>query len=368
MNLSDKLKSLIAGLTEPAEENDDYEGELTFEKQENGFENGTFLNSLDDLSERDIELNAAAEQAAKLSFTEILRRIVFYSCFAVFIVSCLLLVQNLIAKQRGVEIYDRLEQEFFSTGFSLDLADAFRPDEGAVKYLAAGAESPTLNDMTSIRNGMEAQNAEEPAVLPEEEHNEELEKMRAGLMSLARINPDVYGWITVEGTNINYPLVQGEDNDYYLNHAYTGEFLPNGSIFVDYRNYDDIMKNFNTVMYGHNIPSGAMFHDVEKFIKDATYKDYFYNTTINIYTNDGIFIYEPFAVYKTRMDYNYFKTGFKTPGDFVTFCEEVKANSKHQKDMTFTETDRIITMSTCTNILNSERYALHAKLIKAIVE
>ena len=364
MNLSDKLKSLIAGLTEPAEENDDYEGELTFEKQENGFENGTFLNSLDDLSERDIELNAAAEQAAKLSFTEILRRIVFYSCFAVFIVSCLLLVQNLIAKQRGVEIYDRLEQEFFSTGFSLDLADAFRPDEGAVKYLAAGAESPTLNDMTSIRNGMEAQNAEEPAVLPEEEHNEELEKMRAGLMSLARINPDVYGWITVEGTNINYPLVQGEDNDYYLNHAYTGDYLPIGSIFVDFRCEESITRNFNTVIYGHNITTGTMFHDVTKFFKD----EYFNNTYIYIYTLDGIYVYEPFSIYKTREDYNYFRTGFTSVEDFVEFAEELSGNSDKKKEMSFGKNSRILTLSTCTNIVQTERYALHAKLIKTILD
>ena len=364
MNLSDKLKSLIAGLTEPAEENDDYEGELTFEKQENGFENGTFLNSLDDLSERDIELNAAAEQAAKLSFTEILRRIVFYSCFAVFIVSCLLLVQNLIAKQRGVEIYDRLEQEFFSTGFSLDLADAFRPDEGAVKYLAAGAESPTLNDMTSIRNGMEAQNAEEPAVLPEEEHNEELEKMRAGLMSLARINPDVYGWITVEGTNINYPLVQGEDNDYYLNHAYTGDYLPIGSIFVDFRCEESITRNFNTVIYGHNITTGTMFHDVTKFFKD----EYFNNTYIYVYTLDGIYVYEPFSIYKTREDYNYFRTGFTSVEDFVEFAEELSGNSDKKKEMSFGKNSRILTLSTCTNIVQTERYALHAKLIKTILD
>lgn len=282
MNLSDKLKSLKFAFRKTPEETEAFEGELSIgELPEHGFENGTFLNSLDDLSENDIELNTAAKEAAKLSVTELMRRIIYYGCFAVFVVSCLLLVQNLIAKQKGAEIYDRLEAEFFSTGFSMDLSDAFRPDEGVVKYLAAGTESPTLNDMTSIRNGMAAQNPEKVTTVTEkEEHNEELEKMRAGLMSLAQINPDVYGWITVEGTNINYPLVQGEDNDYYLNHAYTGEFLPIGSIFVDFRCEDSITRNFNTVIYGHNITTGAMFHDVTKFFRD----DYFEDTYIYIYT------------------------------------------------------------------------------------
>ncbi|MBQ9717722.1 MAG: class B sortase [Clostridia bacterium] len=365
MNLSDKLKSLKSALTEKPEETGDFEGELTFENQEHGFENGTFLNSLDELSENDIELNAAAEQAAKMSLTEIMRRSVYYGCFAVFIVSCLLLVQNLIAKQKGVEIYDRLEQEFFSTGFSMDLSNAFRPDEGVVKYLSAGTESPTLNDMTSIRNGMEAQNPAESAALPEEEeYNEELEKMRAGLMSLARINPDVYGWITVDGTNINYPLVQGEDNDYYLNHAYTGDYLPIGSIFVDFRCEDSITRNFNTVIYGHNITTGTMFHDVTKFFRD----DYFNDTYIYIYTLDGIYVYEPFSIYKTREDYNYFRTGFTSVEDFVGFAEELCGNSDKEKEISFDKNSRIITLSTCTNIVQSERYALHAKLVKTILD
>ena len=366
MNLSDKLKSLKFAFRKTPEETEAFEGELSIgELPEHGFENGTFLNSLDDLSENDIELNTAAKEAAKLSVTELMRRIIYYGCFAVFVVSCLLLVQNLIAKQKGAEIYDRLEAEFFSTGFSMDLSDAFRPDEGVVKYLAAGTESPTLNDMTSIRNGMAAQNSEKVTTVTEkEEHNEELEKMRAGLMFLAQINPDVYGWITVEGTNINYPLVQGEDNDYYLNHAYTGEFLPIGSIFVDFRCEDSITRNFNTVIYGHNITTGAMFHDVTKFFRD----DYFEDTYIYIYTLDGIYVYEPFSIYKTREDYNYFRTGFTSVEDFVGFAEELCDNSDKKKEVTFGRNDRIITLSTCTNIVQTERYALHAKLVKTILD
>jgi len=233
-----------------------------------------------------------------------------------------------------------------------------------VKYLAAGTESPTLNDMTSIRNGMEAQNTEETVTVEQKEYNEELEKMRAGLRALAQSNPDVYGWITVEGTNINYPLVQGEDNDYYLNHAYTGEFLPIGSIFVDFRCEDSITRNFNTVIYGHNITNGSMFHDVTKFSR----KEYFEDTYIYIYTLDGIYVYEPFSFYKTSYDYNYFRTGFTSAEDFIGFAEELSGNSTLKKDVTFDKNDRIITLSTCTNIVQTERYALHAMLIKTILD
>jgi len=351
------------------EENAACDAELELDHAKEDFAGGLFINSLEDLTEDDIQLSPAAATKKGVSPFEITRRIMFGICLTVFIISCLLLIQNMIDKQRSVEIYNQLQEEFFSSGFNFDDIDAFRPEEGEVTYLEGDSEGQAMISLSDRIAGIEQEMADAADnTVVKKNNNEVLERMRAGIASLAQINPDIYGWISVEGTTIDYPLVQGEDNDYYLNHAYTGEFLPNGSIFVDYRNYEDIMKNFNTVMYGHNITSGAMFHDVEKFIKDSTYEEYFYNTTINIYTNDGIFIYEPFAVYKTRMDYNYFKTGFKTPAEFVEFCEEVKANSKHQKDMTFTEIDRIITMSTCTNIINSERYALHAKLIKAITE
>ena len=125
MNLFDKI---ISAVRRTPEDTEPFENELTIGGDSAaGFENGTFLNSLDELSEADIELNTAAKEAAKLSVTELLRRVIYYGCFAVFLVSCLLLVQNLIAKQRGAEIYDRLEAEFFSTGFTMNLSDAFRP-------------------------------------------------------------------------------------------------------------------------------------------------------------------------------------------------------------------------------------------------
>lgn len=327
-------------------------------------ENGVFLNSLDELSEDDIELNEVAKRAAKISPAEVFRRIMFYGCLCVFIISSVMLVQNLIAKRRGAEIYDRLEAEFFSSGFSMDLSSAFEPEEGAVKYLAAGAESPTLNDMTSIRNGMDAAEEIDGGEHAEKEYNEELEKMRAGLTSLARINPDVYGWITVSGTNINYPLVQGDDNEYYLNHAYTGDYLPIGSIFVDYRCEESITRNFNTVIYGHNITTGSMFHDVVKFFKD----DYFNDTCIYVYTLDGIYVYEPFSIYETRYDYNYFRTGFTSADDFIEFANELASNSSKKKEVTFTGNDRILTLSTCTNGAYYSRYALHARLVKTIVD
>ncbi len=231
-----------------------------------------------------------------------------------------------------------------------------------MSYLAEDTEN---NSLVGMSEAIENLSDEDDTVQTEQkQYNEELEMVRAKLSSLAQKNPDLYGWISVEGTNINYPIVQGDDNSYYLNHAYTGDYLPIGAIFVDYRNNTSITKNYNTVIYGHNITSGTMFHDIEKFYND----DYFNEKYIVIYTMDGIYYYKPFSIYKARYDYQYFRTAFTSADDFISFANEMRDNSQKEKDIEFTKNDRILTLSTCTNVINSERYALHARLVKTIVD
>lgn len=363
MNFFNKIKKRL--LNKDTRSYDDFADEFTLEggDSDNDFKNGAFLNSLEQLSEDDIEMNEAALKAGKISPADVVRKIMICFFLAMFIVSCIMLVDNLIDRQRSAEIYSQLQNEFFSSGFTFDASSAFQPEEGEVKYLSTDSSNSAMTSMSAVIDNMNS-GVSDTGV--QKEYNEELEKMRASLASLAQINPDLYGWISVDGTNINYPVVQGEDNDYYLNHAYTGDFLPNGSIFADYRNSTSIGDNYNTVMYGHNITSGTMFHDITKFFKD----EYFDGVYINIYTDEGIFVYEPFSVYETRYDYNYFRTRFNTGEEFIAFAEEVRDNStmKSKADMTFTADDRILTMSTCTNGATYARYALHAKLVKVITD
>ncbi|MBE6541896.1 MAG: class B sortase [Ruminococcaceae bacterium] len=363
MSFLHKLKQKYSEL-----KNDDesYEKELdTMAQDEDDFSSGIFINSLDEFTADDIVLNETASKKEEVSVLEIARRIMLWVFLLSFVVSFCFLISNLIAKQKGDEIYAQLENEFFSSGFSIGTLNDFLPDEGEVKYLAKDNEITTTLSITQMAEKLEAgEDLNDTSV--SNEYNEELEKMRAGLASLARINPDIYGWINVEGTKINYPIVQGKDNDFYLDHAYTGDYLVVGSIFADYRNNKKIYKNYNTILYGHNVTSGsgAMFHDVTLFFQD----EYFYNKKIYVYTMDGIFIYEPFSIYETRYDYNYFKAGFSSPQQFISFAEEMKSNSAKQKDMEFGKYDSMLTLSTCTNGAYYARYALHAKLIEKIVD
>ena len=191
------------------------------------------------------------------------------------------------------------------------------------------------------------------------------EAMQKNLKGLRAAYPDVYGYIYIDGTRISFPIVKGEDNEYYLKRAYNGRFMVCGAIFADFQSEDKLEDNRNTVLYGHNMLDGNMFNNVMQFLEE----DVFNSKQIEIYTEEGLYIYEPFVISKTRYDYPYFEMQFDTDEDFIAFCEKMQENSLYNKGMTFTGEDKIITLSTCTPSTDVEwyhigRYALHAKLVE----
>ena len=365
---------------EAYDEESDPDDELFFEGEDTDedFQSGVFINSLDELEEEDIPLSDTAREAERTSPLEYIRRVMFWVFLAAFLVSSALLIRNLIQKQQAAKIYRDIQAEFFSTGFSFDVSEAFRTDRSQTPGLEEDREQRTIRTMTELLDGAEndadltagAEGSEEKRVV-----NEDLERKRAFLQNMIRRNSDVYGYIIVPNTGISYPVVRGKDNDYYLNHAVTGEYNPVGCVFADYRCESSVTKNFNTVFYGHNIENNdvGMFHDVTLFFQ----KEYFENSYIYVYTMDGLYIYEPFAVYEAAYDDEYFRVGFADAEEFIAFAEEAQSLSEakdpatHEvlsKNFTFTDRDRILTLSTCTNGYYTQRYALHAKLIRTILE
>lgn len=97
---------------------------------------------------------------------------------------------------------------------------------------------------------------------PMEEKSEDGE-VRKQFQDLQKINPEIVGWITMDDTQINYPIVQAKDNDYYLFRNYKGEDMRAGSIFMDHRN-DVKSQNRNTILYGHRMKDGSMFGSLKK--------------------------------------------------------------------------------------------------------
>ena len=316
-----------------------------------------FLGSLDRMSERDIapgnqKHNKPKEKA---SAGRIVRNVILTISILVAVGCAIWLVDNLIQKKQSVDEIDEIRDLFY--GVATDeggIGDEYDPGTGAIARLhKAAAASPVLCLSDRI-----AQNNDPTSVVSDKE----LDSKRAGILVLQGQYPDVYGWIKVPDTHIDHPIMQSNNNDYYLNHSYKGTGLVTGSIFADYRCSRTIMKNYNTVFYGHNITTGDMFHDVTKFLDE----DFFNSKKIYVYTLDGVFVYEPFTIYETRDDSGYIRTDFANSDDFIEFAEKMRNNSNFFRDIEFKASDRIITLSTCTNGAQSQRWCLQARLVQVI--
>lgn len=163
---------------------------------------------------------------------------------------------------------------------------------------------------------------------------------------LKSINDDVVGWIYMEAIpDISYPIVQGEDNDYYLHHTYKKESLFAGSIFMDMKNSGDFSDQ-NTIIYGHNMKNGSMFGELKNYKKQDVYNasPYFW-----IITPDDAYKYKIFSMYTADVEGNTY-TLIKGPGkETIEYGNSMREKSDLDTGIyDFKETNKMITLSTCT--------------------
>ena len=178
------------------------------------------------------------------------------------------------------------------------------------------------------------------------------------LAALREINPDVVGWIHIPNSRVNYPLMQGEDNTFYLEHTWEG--VPNfyGSIYLESRNNPDL-TDFNTIVYGHNMLDGSMF----SMLSDYAY-DWFrtWNPYVYIVSDAGILRYEVFSSYLAPIDSPTYGLSFNQMATREEFIAHALESSEIQTGITPAVTDRILTLSTCTGVSYDSRRVVHAYL------
>lgn len=177
---------------------------------------------------------------------------------------------------------------------------------------------------------------------------------------LKKINQQTKGWIQVKGTNINYPFVQSEDNDFYLNHSFNKKYNQAGWIFLDYRNSIDDLGS-NTILYGHGRVGDKMFGTLKNITKNNWYSND-NNHLIRISSEKHNSLWQVFSVYQINTTNDYLQTSFSSKNDFVTFLNLLYSRSQLSFDTSPNQQDKILTLSTCLN--NSKRVVIHAKLIK----
>lgn len=177
---------------------------------------------------------------------------------------------------------------------------------------------------------------------------------------LKQENKDIVAYLKVNGTNIDYVVVQGNDNDYYLHHNLKKEYSIAGWIFATYQNrFDDTDKNI--VIFGHNMRDGSMFGSMKKILKEDWYNKE-ENLKVTFITEQGSYTYEVFAVYQIKVEDYYIKTQFDNDTEFKEFINTIKSRSIKNFKTEVTEKDSILTLSTCS-ATGKERVVLHAKKI-----
>ncbi|MBO4815993.1 MAG: class B sortase [Clostridia bacterium] len=178
--------------------------------------------------------------------------------------------------------------------------------------------------------------------------------------ALINLNKDVVAWLKVNNTNIEYPVVQADNNDYYLYHSFDRTENGAGWIFLDYRNKIE-GKDKNIVIYGHNRKDGSMFGTLNKVLQKEWYqnKD---NQTIKLITKNGEMNYQIFSVYQIENEEYYIKTSFNNNLEFKDFLEKIKSRSIYNFETETDENSQILTLSTC-GASNKYRVVVHAKKI-----
>ena len=201
---------------------------------------------------------------------------------------------------------------------------------------------------------------------PEDKNNDYWNYIKMNMLSvdfneLEKRNSDTIGWIKVEGTNINYPVVQTTNNEYYLKHSYDKTYNEAGWVFADYRNNFNVLDK-NTVLYAHGRVDTTMFGSLKNILKSSWYNNK-NNHIIKFSTPKENTLWQVFSIYTIKAESYYITTKFPSDEYFKEFATTLKNRSKIEFSAIPNENDKILTLSTCKDS-KGNRVVMHAKLIK----
>lgn len=169
---------------------------------------------------------------------------------------------------------------------------------------------------------------------------------------------DVVGWLYCEDTVINYPVVQAEDNSYYLRRMLDGSYNSNGTLFMDCRD-DPNMGSLNTVIYGHHMRSGAMFAVLDKFAEQDFYEEH---PVVWYLTEQRAYKIELLATFVTPSDSDSYKM-FDEPAELESYLAEALGKSKFKTAAPTQGVERIMTLSTCAYEYDNSRTVVVGSVI-----
>jgi len=295
------------------------------------------------------------------------KRILFRFFLVIFIISAGLLINTYYKSYKADKLYDEARNMYYEN-IEKVLDEKINNNEEEIENIeeienAGEVVEEILEEEYNENSSEEAQEEiSEGESVQQEPQQEESSISKEDIV----FEENVIGWINVDGTNIDYPVVQADDNEYYLNHNYKGERDSYGSIYMDFRNVS-VERDDNIIIYGHKIRDGSMFSDLANYTNEGIYKEYFENNDTVTLDHNGERttwqIYSAYVVNLDREDY-YLFTIFKDREKYKDFIEDSKERSLVKKDIEITEDDTIISLVTCNFWYDNARVIIHGKLIE----
>jgi len=219
------------------------------------------------------------------------------------------------------------------------------------------AEDPAETPAPEQAEAPSPEPVDEPVPPPEPLKEDVRFLLNTDVAALKSINPEVLGWICIPGTVVDYPLLQTDNNDYYLEYSWDRSKNRSGAIFMEHRSSPDF-SDFNTLIYGHNLLNGIMFAPLKNYEKQDFYEKH---PEVYIVDETGVRRYEIFAAYTAGITWDTYRLVFTREAQRQRFLELSAENSVLKTQLSPSAEDRILTLSTCTGLGNhSYRWVVQA--------
>lgn len=181
------------------------------------------------------------------------------------------------------------------------------------------------------------------------------------LKDFKKLNGDTVGFLSIYGTQINYPVVKSSDNSFYLNHSFKKGENGAGWVFMDYRNDSENLDK-NTIIYAHSNLDKTMFGSLSSVLNPEWLKNRD-NGILNFANSSGITDWKIFSVYTIPAETRYIQTTFSNDEEYQIWAEEMAGRSRHNLGYKFKENEKIITLSTCYDNVRNLRLVVHASYL-----
>lgn len=176
-----------------------------------------------------------------------------------------------------------------------------------------------------------------------------------------KLNPDIIGWLRLDGTGVDYPFVQAADNDYYLRRDVNKEYSYAGTLFMD-ANCSRSFSQFSAVIYGHNMLNGTMFSDILKYKSSAFFNS---NNSGTLFLENATYQLDIFAYLEVPgNDAVIYQSEYRSERDMQNALNYIAQTAQRYRELSLTPNDRLVILSTCTDNLDEMRSVLAARLVR----